>query len=174
MAPSVLIDTYESQAILVSWAETRAFAQNPSTVSVVLLICVYSFLTGGAMVHHLVADSPLIDPSQALMMSSPVICAGELLIMIYYWLRYGFTDLRFRGASKLLVADFEATENHLASSYKHLRDPKAWLSIAKRVCQSPMAHILGCWIVGARLRLPLAPLSGSDTRRLQRPPISTT
>ncbi|KEQ96524.1 hypothetical protein AUEXF2481DRAFT_642275 [Aureobasidium subglaciale EXF-2481] len=130
MAPSVLVDTYAPQAILVSWAQTRAFAQDPSTISVVVLICAYLSLTGGAMAHHLVASSPLMDPSQALNMSSPTVCAGELLIMLYYWLRFGFTDLRFRGASKLLVADFEATGNHLTPDYKHLRYSRAWLSVA--------------------------------------------
>ncbi|KAI5269893.1 hypothetical protein E4T47_06691 [Aureobasidium subglaciale] len=130
MAPSVLADTYAPQAIFVSWAHTRAFAQEPSTISVVVLICAYLSLTGGAIAHHLVASSPPMVPPQPLVISSPIVCAGEVLIMLYYWMRYGFTDLRFRGASKLLVADFEGTGNHLAPNYKHLPYSRAWLSVA--------------------------------------------
>ena len=84
-----------------------AFTMEPATlpVSATTLTWIYLSLGSSAILRHSAADNMPGDIPYSPLMSSPIVCAGDILVTLYYWTRYGFTDLRFRGASRLLIAD---------------------------------------------------------------------
>jgi hypothetical protein len=93
-------------------------------------------------------------------MSSPIVCAGDILVTLYYWTRYGFTDLRFRGASRLLIADMHIAKAELVFGQKDLLQHTIWTPAVLSVLANLMMAVPQLKIVA----LPVC--HGSVTRLL--------
>ncbi|THY15804.1 hypothetical protein D6D00_09195 [Aureobasidium pullulans] len=82
------------------------------------------------------------------LMSSPIVCAGDILVTLYYWTRYGFTDLRFRRASRLLIADMHIAKAELVFGQKDLLQHTIWTPAVLSVRANLMMAVPQLKIVG--------------------------
>ena len=117
-------------------------------VSATTLTWIYLSLGSSAILRHSAADNMPGDIPYSPLMSSPIVCAGDILVTLYYWTRYGFTDLRFRGASRLLIADMHIAKAELVFGQKDLLQHTIWTPAVLSVLANLMMAVPQLKIVG--------------------------
>ncbi|THY02531.1 hypothetical protein D6D01_10282 [Aureobasidium pullulans] len=111
-------------------------------VSATTLTWIYLSLGSSAILRHSAADNMPGDIPYPPMMSSLIACAGNILITLYYWTRYGFTGLRFRGASRLLIADMHIAKAEL-TCFNIPSTPAVLSVLANLMMAVPLLKIVG-------------------------------
>lgn len=127
-----------------------AFTMESATlpVSATTLTWIYLSLGSSAILRHCAADNMPGNIPYSPLMSSPIVCAGDIYITLYYWIRYGFTALRFRGASRLLIADMHIGKAELVFGQKDLLQHTIWTPAVLSVLVNLMMAVPQLKIVG--------------------------